>query len=76
MLQNTALRDQLPRLSKQRVAELKLHVSLSASAYCMSWNLFPEFKCGYPRCSNPELTLDAMGGYGQEDVLLHIRTVS
>ncbi|KAI3633949.1 hypothetical protein MIR68_007553 [Amoeboaphelidium protococcarum] len=50
----------LPQIEQHRKAELTLYASLAASSYCMSWNLYPQWKCGYPRCKNGDLTMDAI----------------
>jgi hypothetical protein len=42
------------------VNRLKLFAYLTSTSYCMQWNLVPAFKCGYPRCSNPGLTLSSL----------------
>eukprot|EP00158_Paraphelidium_tribonemae_P004710 Partr_v1_DN26923_c0_g1_i2_m7207 putative Lipase (class 3) len=48
--------------------QLKLMASLAGASYCMSWNLMPKWKCGYPRCENPELTLRSLSNCGEDDL--------
>lgn len=47
--------------------ELKLYASLAASAYCMPWNMYPRVRCGYPRCTNDQLTIRSMSPHSTDD---------
>lgn len=53
----------LPPIHSGRVNELKLYASMAASAYCTKNSLvkYDKVQCGFPRCSNPQLTLRSLG---------------
>ena len=58
---------QLPKVPEAKLRQMQFFASVSAVAYCMSWNVYPQWKCGYPRCSHP--TLGAFNQSGEQDVL-------
>ena len=55
-----------PPLNPPQQLQLRMFASLAAAAYCMSWNLWPQWKCGDARCSDSKVTLRALNETASE----------
>lgn len=59
-------------ISNSTLSDLQIFASYSAAAYCRPRNLYPKWQCGYPRCTNPSLSVSS----NHADTLAGTETIS